>query len=313
VRGSRIKRRLASSCLPQLFSPGFTGKENFATIASGRKLGDWIFMERPYGRLAFIFFILATFLRLLLYWVNSPDNAFDNHFMPIFLMIKDNTIPAKDACFQCYQPPVFYLISAIVGKIAVIMGANVDQIKKLLQFLPCFYGIITLVPIYLILKEVPLSDFSRLFAFGTICFLPRHIYMSAMNSNDTLSYLMVALCIYLLLIAIERNFSLKSLLTLSIAITITLFAKYTAFALIPVVMIVFAGALFKLPLANKRRSAALFFLTLFIPLSCLGFYASRNMKNYRNPLPWNLSMMSLLRNTSQNLFKTGPDYPGKMA
>jgi Gpi18-like mannosyltransferase len=152
-------------------------------------------MEIKYKKIVFIFFILASFLRILLFISNPPINAFDNHFEPIFLIMKYGNIPAKNACWQCYQPPVFYWISAMIGNLAIKMGATFPQLLKILQFIPCLYGILTVGMIYLILNKIYLSDFSRLFAFGTVCFLPRHIYMSAMNSNDTITYLFVAICI----------------------------------------------------------------------------------------------------------------------
>ena len=40
-------------------------------------------------------------------------------------MIMDSgTIPAKDACCQCYQPPVFYWMSAMVGNMAMTHGSE---------------------------------------------------------------------------------------------------------------------------------------------------------------------------------------------
>jgi len=128
----------------------------------------------------------------------------------------------------------------MAGHVATHMVATISQLLKFFQFVVCFYGILTLGVLYLILNKLPLSDFSRLLAFGTACFLPRHIYMSAMNSNDTISYLFVALSIYLLLIAIERKFPFLLLLTVGIVISVTLFTKYTAFVVLPVALIVFA-------------------------------------------------------------------------
>ena len=98
-------------------------------------------------------------------------------------------IPPKDACFQCYQPPVFYYSSAIVGKALASMGCTESAVEKLLQFLNCLYVILTLPLIYLILKRLNLSGMSRFIAFSLICFLPRHIFMSALHSNDGLTYL----------------------------------------------------------------------------------------------------------------------------
>ncbi len=247
-------------------------------------------MKIDYKKLAFIFLILAIFLRELLFLANPPLNAFDNHFEPIFLIMKHGVIPAKDACWQCYQPPVFYWISAMIGKLAIKMGATKAQLLKILQFIPCLYGILTVGIIYLILQKVQLSDFSRLFSFGTICFLPRHIYMSAMNSNDTLSYLFVAICIYLLIIAIERKFSSVTLIALSIATTITIYTKYTSFVVLPILFTVFLLAIKYLPAVNRKKYMIIFIVTGLIPLSFLSTSIFYNIENYGTPLPWNLKI-----------------------
>lgn len=263
-------------------------------------------MKIDYKRLAIIFFILASFLRVLLFLSNPPLNAFDNHFEPIFLIMKYGSIPAKDACWQCYQPPVFYCISAMIGKLAVKMGTTFPQLLKFLQFICCLYGILTVGIIYLILRKIQLSEFSRLFAFGTICFLPRHIYMSAMNSNDTITYLFVAICIYLLIITIERKFSLVSLLVLSLAITITLYSKYTSFVVLPIVLTVFLIAFHNLSPANRKKYVIMSLLTFLIPLSFLSTSLFYNIKNYGSPLPWNLKIKD--PNASQPRDKGGVNY-----
>ena len=151
--------------------------------------------------------------------MNPPGNAFDNHYEAILLIMKTGVTPAKNACFQCYHPPVFYWISAAIGTMAVYAGVTLPHVIKLLQFVCCFYGIATLGVCYLILKKFPLSEFSTRIAFGAICFLPRHIYMSAMNSNDTISYLFVAVSIYLAIVALECKLAPLRLAVLSIVVT----------------------------------------------------------------------------------------------
>jgi hypothetical protein len=197
-------------------------------------------MGLNYKLLAVLFFLFAIVLRVLLCWSNPVSNSFDNHFEPIFLIMKFGTIPAKNACWQCYHPPVFYWI---------------------------FYGILTVGIIYLILSKLPLSDFSRLIAFGTVCFLPRHIYMSAMNSNDTISYLFVALSIYLLLIAIERKLSLLILLLASIVISITLFTKYSSYVVLPIILTSFVLLFYNGLIVPRKKVAASLILILLVPVA----------------------------------------------
>ncbi|HXV36399.1 MAG TPA: hypothetical protein VEC18_04600, partial [Myxococcota bacterium] len=137
--------------------------------------------------------------------------------------MKSGTTPAKDACFQCYHPPVFYRVSALIGNTAAAAGLERPQLMKLLQCISCLYGILTVGVCFLIVRKFPLSDFSTLIAFGTACFLPRHIYMSAMHSNDTLSNLLVALAIYVAIVVIERGFRALDAGVLSAILTIAQF------------------------------------------------------------------------------------------
>lgn len=210
--------------------------------------------------------------------------------MPIIMIVKTGIIPAKDACLQCYHPPVFYWISAMVAKLALAAGASARELNKLLQFVCCFYGILTVGVCYLILKKFPLSNLSRLLAFGTVCFLPRHIYMSAMHSNDTLSYLCVALSIYLVIVAWERGLSPWILGVLSVVLSITLFTKYMAFAVMPAALTPFLLACFQRLEISRKKILISAVGVVVLPMSMLTAYMLDNEKHYQSPLPWNLTM-----------------------
>ena len=229
--------------------------------------------------------IIAVGLRLLLFWVNPSQNFFDDHFEPIYWIIKYGTLPPKDALWQSYQPPVFYVVSAIIGKLAISIGIPTLIIPKVLQFLPCLYGILTLGVIYLILRKSPLSDLARLIAFGVVCFLPVHIYSSAIHSNDTISNLFVAICAYLMLVTVERQFAYPSVALLSVVTTITLFTKYTAFVVVPMLLAILAPALFRRMIIPRKKLVTICLLLIAIPLFILGTYCYTNIRNYGDPLP----------------------------
>jgi 4-amino-4-deoxy-L-arabinose transferase-like glycosyltransferase len=233
---------------------------------------------------------VAVILRVLLWWANPPANSFDNHFEPIFLIMQSGSIPAKDACFQCYHPPVFYWISAAVGNFAVHAGATIPHVVKLLQFLPCLYGILTVGVCYLILRKIRLTPLSRVIALGTASLLPRHIYMSAMNSNDTISYLCVAVSIYVAILAIERKFSPVSLAALSIVLTVAIFTKYTAFAVIPMVAVALGVACRNRVIGSRKRLIASLVGAFALPMLLLAAYMFNNMARYHSPLPWNVAI-----------------------
>ena len=111
--------------------------------------------------------------------------------------------------------------------------------------------------------------------------------MSAMHSNDTMAYLFVALCIYLLIIVIERNFSLFSLITLSVVMAITLFIKYNTLVVIPLALTAFALALVNVPKAGKNIKIVLVCVALAVPLSFLTISIFSNVKHYGKALPGN--------------------------
>jgi hypothetical protein len=248
-------------------------------------------MKPATRRLVILFIVLGSALRLLLWWVNPPVNSFDNHFEPIILMLQRGTIPAKDACFQCYHPPVFYMISAEVGSIAEGAGMRGRPLLKLLQLLPCFYGILTLIVIHRILLKLPLNDFARMTSLAAVCFLPRHIYMSAMNSNDTISYLFVAISVDLLLLAVEKKLSAALLIIASMAITVTLFTKYTAFAILPACAAVFGVLFWKRLIANRPQVVLSFGFVMLLPAIVLSASMVSNFERYGAALPWNLSRL----------------------
>jgi hypothetical protein len=111
--------------------------------------------------------------------------------------------------------------------------------------------------------------------------------MSAMHSNDTMAYLFVAICIYILIINIERNFPIRSLMLLSLVIIITIFIKYNTLVVIPIALVVFTFGFNNLSKADRKKKVVLFCLTLFVPLLILSTYIFSNVNNYGKALPVN--------------------------
>lgn len=245
--------------------------------------------KNEYPLLTFLLFGLAVILRLLLCSQNPPANSFDDHYEPISLIMKTGEIPRKDACFECYNPPVFYSIAAVTANTLRTLGFSVDAVQKALQFQNCFYNILTLLVVYLILKKFSyLTEFSRHIAFGSICFLPRHIYMAAMFSNDNLGYLGVAVCTYLMLVTLERRepWWLFAAL-LSMAASLTVFVKYTGFVVLPMIAIAYITLAARKTDERRNRPFAKMFIALLPPLILLGSYMFINYKDYGDVLPWN--------------------------
>jgi len=196
-------------------------------------------------------------------------------------------IPPKDACWECFQPIVFYYPSFVIAKTLLYAGVEVRSLPKLLQLLPCIYAIVTLLIIYLILRKLPLSDFAKTLAFATVCFLPRHIYMSAMHTNDSMAYMTIAICIYLIIILLEKNVSYAYQALLCILTIGCIFTKYTNFIILPALGFVSIMLLTYYRVASYKKISISILLTVIIPLFVLSFYASNNIKSYGKAFPIN--------------------------
>jgi 4-amino-4-deoxy-L-arabinose transferase-like glycosyltransferase len=108
------------------------------------------------------------------------------------------------------------------------------------------------------------------------------------------------------IITIERKFSSLSLFCLSVAITITLYTKYTAFVVFPIIITVFISGFYN-TFSNIRKKVIILFLLIFLlPLSFLSTSTFYNIKDYGSPLPWNLKIKD--PNTSQPRDKGGVKY-----
>jgi len=231
--------------------------------------------------------LLGVGLRLLLWWVNPAGNAFDNHFEPIYWIMEKGSIPPKYALWESYQPPVFYVVSALIGKAALGIGLPHSSLPKMLQFIPCLYGMLTLGVIYLILKGLPLSDMARLFAFAAVCFLPRHIYTCVMHSNDTLSNLLVALTAYMMLEAYRRGFGYRYAAMSGLCSVLAVFTKYTSLVVFPMALGIIAPMLLRKTTVPAKRRVSAVLLMLVLPLMFFSAYLYANSVDYNTPLPLN--------------------------
>ena len=88
--------------------------------------------------------LVGAALRLAVWWVSPPINAFDDHLEPIALYATQWTRPAPDACWQCYQPPLYYAVSVLFAR--PLSGAvSGDSFLRLLALIPMQSGLVTVL------------------------------------------------------------------------------------------------------------------------------------------------------------------------
>jgi len=76
----------------------------------------------------------------------------------------------------------------------------------------------------------------------------------------------------------------------SLAITLTLFTKYTAFVILPVLFTVFAAMYISRLPVPRLQVVRTFVLMAFLPVVTLSLYLISNVSRYHNPLPWNTAL-----------------------
>lgn len=160
-------------------------------------------------------------LRLALAIATPPERAYDNHFEPVDIILEKGWIPSASDCWECFQPPLYYLVSAgafgLTEQVGLLTGASSESAaaagRKAIQFVSVLAGAATLYVCLLILRQqCKPAPWREALALAFIAFLPRHIYMSAMVTNDALTYLLASLAVYATLRAHRRDWDVRSCL-----------------------------------------------------------------------------------------------------
>jgi hypothetical protein len=165
-------------------------------------------------------------LRVLYGWGADVRATYDDHFHVIRIMLEQKRWPRPDEGWQTYQPPLYHALGALTyrivsGRTTIPPPPQPTQTemsspkgplcrvpphswgRKAVQFLSVAAGVGTLVLIWLTLRALcPQSCFAQATGVALAACLPRLIYMSAMATNDALTWLWVSLCFYLLVRAV---------------------------------------------------------------------------------------------------------------
>jgi hypothetical protein len=157
-------------------------------------------------------------LRVGLAVVMPADYAYDDHLAPILKIAHEGRLPRAEECWECYQPPAYYLVSAGVFRATegamLAAGASADVAgwrgHKAIQFVSVVAGCTTLLVCRAVLRRVyQLTPVAEGLALAIPALLPQHIYMSAMVTNDALTYCVASLAIWATLRAHAGDWSTR--------------------------------------------------------------------------------------------------------
>lgn len=208
-------------------------------------------MRNNRGR-GLIFAILAggILLRVIQGAVTPYTVTYDNHLEPINILLNEQRLPKPTECWSCYHPPLFYLTGAVAfeatSRLATLGGANPaaahDAGGKAVQFVSVIAGCITLVLCWRILVVTgPWPDLCVAAGLGVVAFLPAHIRMSAMATNDVFAQMWMTAMLLMVLRARRTGWATFSCILVGVMAGAATLSK--AYGMVSVAFALFACAL----------------------------------------------------------------------
>lgn len=147
----------------------------------------------------FLLFSIGIILRFGLFLTTPPTMGYDNHIEEILFIYENGVLPLPNECWECFHPPLYYLIGA-TGLQLFIPILSISFYWKLLQFFSFSLSIATIYLIWRMLLLLFSSNKIRILCFSIAVFLPRSIYTGIMLSNDALSIFFLTLFYYFLIL-----------------------------------------------------------------------------------------------------------------
>ena len=143
-------------------------------------------------QLCWVLILIGVVLRAWLWLHNPPDNTYDgdHHQKVIRIYAEEQARPAPDRCWQCYQPPFFYALSAGVFELSSHLPWLKAHPWKGTQALNLIAAGLTLILLFYLLRLLGVRSSIRLVILSLAVILPRDLYTAAMMSND---YMLVCL------------------------------------------------------------------------------------------------------------------------
>jgi len=228
--------------------------------------------------------------------ISLTDTGFDTkgHLYYVQYLLDNKSIPLANEDWETFQPPLFYLVSAIVVSLSrLFLAPNFAQFSlKLIPFL-CGVGQICLA--YFAARMVfPNSKTRQSLSVAITALIPMNIYISSYFSNESLSALLMSLIILMVIMILNSDrVSLKLYCELGFVIGLAFLTKVTILTILPVIFLVLLYKLLseeKYPIAAAGKNLGLMFMVIVI---VAGWFCIRNWMHFGKVLigNWDCSLL----------------------
>ena len=256
---------------------------------------NWLIRRRVINkdRMALLVVFSLASLWLILFWHNARLLPFavgfdaPDHLSYITYLQEHHSLPPPLQGEEMYQPPLYYLLSAVVLSLSHLTTADPSGIV-LLRTLTMLFGIGQILLLYATLRLLfPGRPNLQLVGTGLTAFLPMQLYMSHYPTNETLAALLVSASVYLALrILILGTNSWQAYSLLGLLLGAALLTKITAVLAVPFIVLALCRRL-----SSERASATKWTITVgsmavIAVLTCSWHYF--RLSKYGSPLmgPW---------------------------
>jgi hypothetical protein len=187
------------------------------------------------------FFIIAW----VAFFVHNSDGVFlkfgfdyVHHVKYVEYIVSNMALPLATDGFQMFQPPLFYMVAAVLMKSASFVF-SADAAKLSLHFLPFLSGIGQILLAYFASAMIfPGNRTRQSLTVALVAITPMNIYMSHYVSNESFAALLIALALVMTMRMPLKERRLKVLLpVLGVVVGLAVLTKATALLLIPVIML----------------------------------------------------------------------------
>lgn len=229
----------------------------------------------------------ALAIRFYQAWAFDAMHGYDGseHVKYILYLYQQRAFPPVDLSLETYQPPLYY----ILGMVFVPFEKMGDRMA--LAALKMFSTLIGLMiaavgyGTYLTIRNI-FGGSRRPYIYGLIflLYLPMHLYMNCMVTNELLSALLISLVLMTVMNSIHRNdYSVKTAVLLGALISAALLTKYTGLLMLMTAVISYAiMAMY----GQYDVWAIAKFLLIMVTVVAVGagWWYARNAVRYGDPL-----------------------------
>jgi 4-amino-4-deoxy-L-arabinose transferase-like glycosyltransferase len=172
------------------------------------------------------------------------------------------------------QPPLYYLLGAIVARIT-------GDDARLIRLVSVVLGVLTILTVYLVARRLfPSRPYLAVGAAALVALLPETQYLAGAINDDNLAWLAGALLV-LAGVAVMQSSALSARLALAagLAVALAVLAKETVWVLALLLLVIVVVRFW-------RRLRALQVAALVLPsVVCAGWWFVRNAVAFGSPLP----------------------------